>query len=81
MKKSIRAHFDGRVIVPDEPVDMPVNLPLEVRLESLAPEAAPGSRDGVSERLRALARAKGCVRGPTIPLEALRRENLYDERA
>ncbi len=81
MNKSIRAHFDGRVIVPDEPVDLPVNRPLEVRLESLAPESSATPGNGVAERLRSLARARGCVRGPTIPLEALRRENLYDERA
>ncbi len=81
MTKSIRAHFDGKVIVPDEPVDLPVNHPLEVRLESLGQELPATSGNGVAERLRALARARGCVRGPTIPLEALRRENLYDEHA
>ncbi len=81
MKKSIRAHFDGQVIVPDEPVDLPINRPLKVRLESLAPEPSAAPGNGVAERLRALGRARGCVRGPTIPLDALRRENLYDERA
>ena len=39
MTRSISAHFDGRFIVPDEPVQLPVGQPLRVRVE-LA-EAAP----------------------------------------
>jgi hypothetical protein len=30
---AIKAHFDGKVLVPDEPVDLPVNQPLEFRIE------------------------------------------------
>ena len=29
----IRAHFDGKVIVPDEPVDLPPNTVLDLRIE------------------------------------------------
>jgi hypothetical protein len=29
---SIRAHFDGKVFVPDEPVDMPPNTPVRLVL-------------------------------------------------
>ena len=29
---TIKAHFDGKVIVPDEPLDLPVNQPLEIQL-------------------------------------------------
>jgi hypothetical protein len=32
MTLRIRAHFDGRVLVPDEPVDLPVNQPLDVEV-------------------------------------------------
>ncbi len=39
MTHSISAHFDGRFIVPDEPVQLPVGQPLRVQVE-LA-EAAP----------------------------------------
>jgi hypothetical protein len=28
--KLLKAHFDGRVLVPDEPVDFPVNCALEI---------------------------------------------------
>jgi hypothetical protein len=31
---AIKAHFDGKVLVPDEPVDLPVNQPLEVYVAS-----------------------------------------------
>lgn len=30
----LRAHFDGKVIVPDEPVDLPANSPLEIEVRS-----------------------------------------------
>jgi hypothetical protein len=36
MTQTIAAHFDGRVIVPEEPVQFPVGQPLRVRLENAA---------------------------------------------
>ena len=33
MTTTIRAHFDGKFIVPDEPVDLPENRPLMLRVE------------------------------------------------
>jgi hypothetical protein len=35
MAQSITAHFDGKVIVPDEPLQLPVGQPLRVHLEPL----------------------------------------------
>jgi len=32
---TLRVHFDGKVLVPDEPVDLPVNCALEVQVKSL----------------------------------------------
>ena len=32
---TLKAHFDGNVLVPDEPVDLPLNRPLEVRVAPL----------------------------------------------
>ena len=54
MTARFRGHFDGTVIVPDEPVDFPINVPLEfiVRLpsESESPGSAkPDTDDGVGE--------------------------------
>ena len=31
---TIRCHFDGKVIVPDEPIELPVNQPLYVTVEN-----------------------------------------------
>jgi hypothetical protein len=33
--KAIKAHYDGRVVVPEEPVNLPVNTPVQV----LVPDA------------------------------------------
>jgi hypothetical protein len=32
--KTLKVHFDGRVLVPDEPVDLPLNRPLELSVVS-----------------------------------------------
>ena len=72
----IKAHFDGKVIVPDEPVDLPVgeSIVAELRLSS-------------QENRRALTQADwdqfaACVvEGLNIPEDAFSRENLYEDRA
>ena len=33
--KAIKAHYDGHVVVPEEPIDLPVNTPVRV----LVPDA------------------------------------------
>lgn len=33
MTRIIHAHFDGKVIVPDEPVQLPIGEPLRIHLE------------------------------------------------
>ena len=84
MSQTIRAHFDGKVFVPDEPVHLPVNQPLDL---SFVPAAQPAERNGVSptpqeieRRLQALDRLRGTFSGPVLSDEALRRENLYEDR-
>jgi hypothetical protein len=37
MMRSLTAHFDGKVIVPDEPVQLPVGQRLRVHLELAEP--------------------------------------------
>jgi len=86
---TLRAHFDGKVIVPDEPVDLPVGAPLEVEVRTpngvspqvaAAMEAAKDPSD-TARRLEALERFVSFgVPGTNIPLEMLRREHLYDDR-
>ncbi len=41
----LKAHFDGRVLVPDEPVDLPVDCALEVHVQPLK-ERTSGSTEG-----------------------------------
>jgi hypothetical protein len=73
---SIRAHFDGKVIVPDEPADLPADVPLEVAWKPLASPSLPDGRLKALERL--LSRV---LDGPALAVGALRREHLYaDER-
>ena len=75
---TIRAHFDGKVIVPDEPVDLPVNQPLKVQLRPIAPQGATPAADRAREALDRL--AARAIHGLRIPDEALRREHLYEDR-
>jgi hypothetical protein len=44
MPLSIRAHFDGHVIVPDEPLDLPVDQALQVDVTPISPAPEDGSR-------------------------------------
>lgn len=72
----IRAHFDGKVIVPEEPVDLPVNESFEAELRVSEPKPDTMSeKDAAWEWLLAKR-----VSGVNIPEEALRRENMYEDR-
>ena len=75
---TIRAHYDGKFIVPDEPLELPENQPLKVELHLMEGKAR---SEAIDERLKRLANASGRIVGPSLPLEALRRENLYEERS
>lgn len=74
---TILAHYDGKFIVPDEPLELPENQPLKVELHLIEGKAI---SETIEERLKRLANASGRIVGPAVPLEALRRENLYEER-
>jgi hypothetical protein len=41
---TLRAHFDGRVLVPEEPVDLPVGCTLEIRVNVVASVSEPVTR-------------------------------------
>jgi hypothetical protein len=78
MGVTIRAHFDGRVIVPDETVTLPRDTPLRVHVEM--PEAGDA---GHGNRQRAaydefLARASARP-VPRLPDGATRREGIYED--
>ena len=41
MTRSIRAHFDGKVLVLDEPADLPTGTPLEIEVRLRSDPQAP----------------------------------------
>ncbi len=73
---AIRAHYDGKTIVPEEPVDLPVNQPLEIEFRVVEDRL---SDEEIKRRRAALRRfAARVANDPEIPLEATRRENMYE---
>jgi len=76
MAVSIRAHFDGTNIVPDEPVDWPAGTCVDAVLTIIdsQPERS-AEREVAWEHLLSLR-----IPGIKIPEEALRRENMYEDR-
>ena len=76
MSVVIRAHFDGKAIIPDEPVDLPVNQPLEAELTVVGNESGRSAeREAAWQRMLSLR-----IAGVCIPEDALRRENMYEDR-
>jgi len=67
----IRAHYDGNVIVPDEPVGEELEL---------AVVSSEHKKKDKARHRAALKRIGSRVVPADIPLEALDRENLYGDR-
>jgi len=84
MSLNIRAHFDGEFIVPDEPVDLPINEPLNLEVTPGAKTSSNGSADVdpalIQARRSRLKASAGRIKVPVPSDEALRCENLYDDR-
>jgi hypothetical protein len=77
MVQRFKAHFDGRVFVPDEPVDLPKDQPVEV--EAAVPSMnGTADQEAIEARLRALDAITGVFSAPPPSAESLRRESLYD---
>ena len=72
----IRAHYDGKVIIPDEPVNLPANKPLNLHFDVID-----ASNDSASIKKAAfntlLSRR---ISGLNIPDEAIGRESIYEDR-
>lgn len=73
MDHTIQAHFDGRVIVPDQPVDLPVDQPLEIQVKL---DSANGSASDLVQREALDRLIQRALHGLHLPLESLRRESL-----
>ena len=74
MSVVIRMHFDGKVFVPDQPVDVPINEPLDFELRQ-----TPGKLEWNPRKARAaIKRIASRAKPVGIPLDALRRESMYE---
>ena len=78
MVRRFRAHIDGRVFVPDEPMNLPKDQPVEVAVEEAAGENGTPDRAKIEKSLKALREFSGLFSAPPPSAESLRRENLYD---
>jgi len=74
----IRAHSDGRVLVPDEPVTLPVGRPL-ILLVSTNGEStlAEIPKRSAEEKLAAAERSSGSVRTDALPDHISRSGDFY----
>jgi hypothetical protein len=76
---SIRAHFDGKVIVPDEPVNLPLNSPLDIQVKA-APKPPASKSQAIASKLAALEQFMSHAKsGTSIPADALGRDQLYGD--
>lgn len=76
MLRAIHAHFDGNVIVPDEPIDLPVGTKVTVQLPHQE-ESGHLSSQEIERRMACMQELSGAFSGPFLPDEALRRESIY----
>jgi len=68
---TVHAHFDGKVIVPDEPLNLPPNEPLIVRIEPVGEKRAAADESS----LRWL--AANAVDSDALPADLANRHDHY----
>lgn len=76
MTRTIQAHFDGRVIVPDEPVELPPATRLTVAVP-IAPNGEMPTQQEIEDRVARIRQLEGAFEGPSLPDEAFDRGSLY----
>ena len=79
-RMTIRAHFDGKVIVPDEPVALPTGTPLTVRVEQET--FVPAARATMEQRRAAFEAFIANANAHPVPYlsdEAIRTESIYED--
>lgn len=59
----VKAHFDGRVFIPNEPVDLPAGQEVSLAVEPKL-DATPAARTPLLELIDAIARLPGDPRWP-----------------
>ena len=80
MTRIIHAHYDGKHIIPDEPLDWPVGGAMEIVVRPAS--SAQPSPDSLSDQewWAAFERLSGSVKGVTLTGSMSRSDNFYDER-
>ncbi|MEP6755430.1 MAG: hypothetical protein ABJA67_08015 [Chthonomonadales bacterium] len=75
MAITFKAHFDGTVIIPDEPVDLVIGVTYDLIVNRVEPSIAISKE----ERLARLRNAGGRFTAHAPSAESLRRENMYED--
>ena len=71
----VKAHFDGKVLVPDEPVNLPVDRALELHIQvDQEPPSAPGNGKPLLQLLKAL---ETLPRNPDWPADGAAQHDHY----
>ena len=78
MVTGVRATYDGKVLIPERPLDLRVGEVIDLSIAPVA-EQSP-SQDEIERRLALHRAASGLFTGPTLPDEALSREAMYEDR-
>lgn len=68
---TVSAHFDGKVIVPHEPLELPPNEPLIVRIEQV------GGASGAGEESALTWLAANAIKSDTLPVDLADRHDHY----
>ncbi len=78
MKTLVHARFDGKVLIPEEPLQLEEGQTVLLQITTPASHSEAGlSRERRRKALKQLVAT--AVEGANIPDEALRRENLYED--
>ena len=75
---AIKAHYDGRYVVPDEPLQLPKNTPLKVQIDVVDEVASAEQGREVTEFLRGLADlAESLPADPELPTDGAAQHDHY----
>lgn len=76
MRLNLRAHFDGKFIVPEEQVDLPINEPLNVEVSTIGT----GKQKNPGDALRAFLQRTALRPVARLTDQKTRRESIYEDR-
>jgi hypothetical protein len=75
---AIKAHFDGKYLVPDEPLNVPKDQPLRVQIDVAQPAENEIGNSSISELLKGLAKAaEECPLDSALPADGAAQHDSY----